>query len=620
MTARSQHGVRDRGEGRQGSRVPPVGEERTVAPPPDSRVDEASLPGRIGRWIVFPLILVLTAYGASALIVPTMTPAPVSDDWVYMRSVEILVRQHRLHILDLSVVTLVFQVFWGALFAKVFGLTFGALRLSTVALTFLGGWALYGLCREMGVDRRRGVLGAALYLFNPLAFVLSFSFMSDPQFTALLIVAAFFFVRGTRRPAPAAGALLAGSVVTALAFLVRQQGILLLPAVLGYLLVARRLRPDRIGLLVGLRVAAIPALTVLLYYGWLFFIHGVPSYQGTFAREVGETGWGGGAALVCRMVYIAMVYVGFFTLPLAAGVLVSLRRLVHLPVPVRAGWFVLWTLSVVTIAVGFVVFAQQDHDRAMPYVPQFLGVGQLGPRADLLGVPPVIAPAAVLMAGRWVLTVACALASLVFALALVRAIDTPPSPEKAAGYLVVSIAVWQWLGVLPPSFHFRSWAGSLDRYLLPLLPLAICLGLWAVRDLRLSLPLAWVLVVLFALFAVAGTRDFLVFQGATWDLARHANELGIADTQLDAGASWDGFHLYEYGHDNNIPPQTSQAVWWIDLFAPATDSSYVVAQGPLANYTIVERVEYSSWLHRRSVSLYLLRHIEVCRSGICITP
>jgi hypothetical protein len=29
------------------------------------------------------------------------------------------------------------------------------------------------------------------------------------------------------------------------------------------------------------------------------------------------------------------------------------------------------------------------------------------------------------------------------------------------------IGIWQVIGVLPPSFHFRNWIISVDRYLLP---------------------------------------------------------------------------------------------------------------------------------------------------------
>jgi hypothetical protein len=117
----------------------------------------------------------------------------------------------------------------------------------------------------------------------------------------------------------------------------------------------------------------------------------------------------------------------------------------------------------------------------------------------------------------------------------------------------------------------------------------------------------------FALFAVTGTRDFLVFQRATWDLARQANQLGVPNTRLDAGASWDGYHLY----DNSIYDESTLArgpatpprglPWWLSLFAPATDPSYVVASEPLPRHTVVRRVEYSAWLHRGPVYLYLLR-------------
>src|SRR4051794_925921 len=96
----------------------------------------ATLARRVGSGMLRhrAVVTVLLLYALCALIVPTMTPVPVSDDWVYARSVEILVREHRLEIIDLSVVTLIFQIVWGGFFALLFGPTFGALRLSTLTL------------------------------------------------------------------------------------------------------------------------------------------------------------------------------------------------------------------------------------------------------------------------------------------------------------------------------------------------------------------------------------------------------------------------------------------------------------------------------------------------------
>ena len=526
---------------------------------------------------------------------------------VCARSVEILVREHRFRIIDLSVVTLVFQVGWGALFAAAFGPAFGILRLSTLALMALSGVALYGLCRELRLDRARAALGMATYLFQPLAFVLGFSFMSNPQFAALLVIATFWYVRGLRRGPSGTRALLLGSAAAALAFLVRQQGALIPLAVVLYLALVGRPRTLKRGLALGTRVAALPVLAIGAYSLWLKFIHGIPSRQGDFVRAVGEAGWVGTRDLVLQLVPIAALYLGFFTLPLAAAVLPALPRLARFGS--SRGWL-LYCAWVALVAAGVAAFAAQG--RLMPYIAQFVSPAGLGPN-DLQGERPALVDARAL---RW-FTAACAAAALLLGLALSRKAAAAPTPDRPRAGLVLAIGLWQALGVLPASYSFRHAGGSLDRYLLPLLPGVICLGLWATRDVRLVLPVAWAVVAIVGLIAAAGTRDFLVFQGATWDLARQANARGIPNTRLDAGPSWDGYHLYEYSQVNRIPPQTPDGPWWpgrpwwTGLFAPATDSSYVIASTPLPDFAVVERVNYSSWLHRRALPLYLLRRPDV---------
>lgn len=184
----------------------------------------------------WPLVLVLAAYVVSAFVVPTMTDVPINDDWFYARSVERLMREGVLTSGQVTT-TLLFQTAWGALFTWLFGLTYGVLRLSTVSLVFLSGWALYGLCRELAIDRARSALGVAVYLFNPLGFVLGFTFMSDPHFTALLIPATLLYVRGIHLGSRGKSQMLLGSAVSACAFLVRHHGILIPLAVVSYLVI-----------------------------------------------------------------------------------------------------------------------------------------------------------------------------------------------------------------------------------------------------------------------------------------------------------------------------------------------------------------------------------------------
>ncbi len=502
------------------------------------------------------IILVLVCYGLTPLLAPLLAPVGVGDDWVYVRSVEILLREGRLHILDLSVVTLLFQVAWGSLFASLFGLSFGVLRLSTFVMVLLGGLATYGLCRELQVARTPSALAAAAYLFNPLSFVLAYTFMSDPHFTALLAIAAYGYVRGLRtdRPAAQSGAVVLGSLAAACAFLVRQQGALIPLAVLIALLAQRRLTWNRESLLLALRVTALPTLAIVGYYLWLGLVHGIPQEQRAFTGAVVSAGWQQSLLLVGRMSFIEAMYVGLFTLPVALAALSVMNHVVQVRVP--AVWFTVF-LTAVLLGCGLIHFQQGDAQQAlmprMPYIAQYLGPYGLGP-ADILG------------GRRWivswqaldVLTALCVVSSLVFVLLLARQFVPPlvADPSRASAGIVLWVGLGQMAGALPPSFHFRTWIISVDRYLLPLLPLSLCLGFWALRGLRPSYGASWVVVTLGALVSIAGTRDALELQKATWNLAQQAVQDGVPITALDAGAAWDGYALYDYGLAQGLTQQT----------------------------------------------------------------
>jgi len=558
------------------------------------------------------IIEVMVCFALTPLLVPMLVPAAVGDDWVYARSVEILVREGRLHILDLSVVTLLFQIAWGSLFATLFGLSFGVLHLSTFVMTMLGGVACYGLCRELEIAPMPSALAAAAYVFNPLSFVLAYTFMSDPFFTALLVVATYGYVRGLRRDRPDHAALLFGAVATACAFLVRQQGALIPAAVIVALLVQRRLHRDRESVRLVLWIVALPTIATAGYYLWLVFVYGVPHQQTSFTHSVISTGWEQSLLLIGRMTFIEAMYVGLFTLPVALAALSAVNRIARVRAPVV--WFTVLGWAVMLLA-GLMHFNSSDNRSnsgqplmpRMPYIAQYMGPNGLGP-TDLLGGRDWI----VSWQALDLLTALCVVASLLFVLTLVRQIPRPVSadPSRTSAGLVLAISLGQVAGVLPPSFHFRNWIISVDRYLLPLLPLALCLGFWALRGLRPSFGAAWVIVAMSALISIAGTRDFLEFQNATWQVARAAIEGGVPVTALDAGSSWDGYTLYDYSVAHHLAPQTPGGPWWTNIFAPATTSDYIVSTAPLDGYKEVGHQEVPNWLDPYPTFVYLLQRAE----------
>ena len=333
------------------------------------------------HWV---LLLVLAAFALATAVIPTMTPIAISDDWTYARSAQILLAEGRLTVFPVVVATAVAPIAWGALFGLFFGPTLGVFRLSTVVLTALAALALYALCRDLGVSRHRSAFGVATWLFNPLVFVLAFSFMTDPHFAALLIITMWLFARSLRGTEIDRPTFIAASAMAALSFLARQQGALIVPAVIVYLLLSRRLRFDRAGLILLLQLVAIPAVVAAGYYLWLRSDQSMAEMQTGFLREVEQRGGDGSWWLLRWLTVFQLVYLGFFTLPIMVAAIPALRGLVHRIRP--SGWllFALWeAIAVAGVGVLF------SRGVLMPYIPQFFGSSGLGP-PDLLGGRPIV--------------------------------------------------------------------------------------------------------------------------------------------------------------------------------------------------------------------------------------
>jgi hypothetical protein len=364
------------------------------------------------------------------------------------------------------------------------------------------------------------------------------------------------------------------------------------------------LRFDRASVVLLAQLLAPPLLTAGGYYLWLRYGNDVPQVQSQFFREILDEGWSGTWWLLRRLTVVELMYLGLFTLPLMVAALPGVRGIARATSP--RGWilFVAWQAI---LLVG--VTALWARGALMPYVGQFFGSGGLG-APDIRGSRPILLGPEI----RSALTVVCLIASLLLALIAARAVGAEhPSRERARAGLVLGIGLGQVLGVMPPSYHYIGWAaGSLDRYLLPLVPLAIALTLWALRGVRIALPLGWIVVAALALFSVAGTRDYLVFMRAVWTMGEEAVAAGVPLDRLDAGSGWDGYYLYEYGREHKIRSRTPKGgPWWVYFYAPATDSAYVVSGKPLPGHRVIRRQSYSSWLQQKPTDLYLLHRVGV---------
>jgi hypothetical protein len=198
-----------------------------------------------------------------------------------------------------------------------------------------------------------------------------------------------------------------------------------------------------------------------------------------------------------------------------------------------------------------------------------------------------------------------------------RAADGRGSDDRAGAGLLTALLVGQVVGVLPPSATFRNWhvagrlAPSLDRYLLPLLPLVLALLVWALVGRRVSQWIGWLAVAAVGVFSAVGTRDSFVFQRTAWQLAQRAVTAGVPLADLDGGMEWDGLHLWERSWAEHATPKSWQFAW-TRQFAPIDTETYVVAgsDNELRGYVVVWRQPYSAWLQSRPVAMYLLRRAD----------
>jgi len=574
--------------------------DRDAAVMPHAGGDPTAPPGWRGEAPY--LALLLGAYLLPLLLVSPVGEFPLIDSWTYALAVRHLVEEGRLQISEWTATTLVFQVLWGAAFAKLFGFSFTALRASTLVLSFVGSAALYATGRELGLRPPRALLGALLYWLDPLTFSLSYTFMSDVPAISLLLLATYGAARGARRGRT--GGFLVVGVAAALAFLVRQPGLLSPPAVLLYGALARW--PARQFAWRALAVAGPPAVAVAGYLAWTRH-QGLPQEQGRVLAVALRDGPGLWRAALLLGGYLAL-YLGLCCFPLALACGPSVVRALagrghrHALVPLA------WVGTVAGLVFGLAWRGQHlpGYPAWMPYLRYggMVQVAGIGPD-DLLGArAPFLAPGA-----RIALTALAAVGLGVLGLAAYgrRAAPghRPPGPPPPIG-LVAAVALGQLAALFPVSAHVLvgTWV-SFDRYLLPLLPFALLLGLWATRGLRLAPALLLVGLLGLGGFSLAGTQDWLAYNRLRWQLAHELVAQGVPRTRIDAGMEWDGWFLYETSH--GVAPRTPGGPFWTQIIAPATDSTYVIAFSPLPGYAVRERRAYPSWLHREPVALYVLR-------------
>lgn len=496
---------------------------------------------------------------------------PTTDDWAYRASVAELVQHGRLYYSDWTAANLVSHFAWGALFVKLFGLSYGALRLSTLCAAALGGAALYRLLRLAGLGPNVTGLATAVWMFNPISLALSFGFMSDVPFCALLFGALLLLAEGRRDENRLKLAL--GWLLGIAALLSRQLGIAIpIGWAFGCLLVEERLSVRRMALL--LLPAVLFVLLQFAFQHWLRSAGIAPAFYSRQTDGIRDLVLHHPARLIRLLLTMAqktLLYLGFLAFPLllalAPGWVRSLgarARIVGLGI---------------SALISLVLTADLLHQHMFfPIWTNTLSYFGIGP--DLDGP---LTPRPVLIALTAIAVIGGGLGAVMSGQGLWRLVfrrERPIRFNAAAALVFASLTIAAATSIISMRF---------DRYFLPILPLALILPSLAVPQAdmpRRAGLLGAAAILVAALASTLAVHDFVVtkrIQSAAYD--RLAARFG--HDAVDGGWVLNGPWRYKYytATDSETPDPT---------FHPRLSVSS--GNGAPAGYRETARLKVSRWL------------------------
>lgn len=494
-------------------------------------------------WLgdVAALAVVLALFAGTCVWVNPLREMALDDDWAYALTVKHLLETgtYRLH--DWAAANMPFQVYWGALFARLFGFSHAVLRVSTLVTAALGLSAFFFLARELG----RGPVVAGLLtlglLSSPLFLHLSFTFLTDVPFVAWLVVALLFYAKGLRRHSYGLVAL--ASLAGAAAILIRQFGVAI-PAGLFVVWLAgperrRRLPLFALGMALPVLAGAWQVAAGTLTPNWTarLRVHDEAVFLGDACTVLASLFW---------RPTIALQYLALFALPF---VLVGLAAL---PVALcrRRSRAALWGgrspgvsvaalagLAAWVVAAIFLGHPWLGAPTLMPFLPFHFKIlydlDFLSPLPFRLPIPDNVDSPELLLVTLLTAAGAVALGVVV----VQRYAVTPGWKALPPGGRLLDVVTAFLLGLHLTFFLFA------DEYLLVLLPFVLLAGGQRLEGWlrRAWLPSALACLAVLALAAV-WTRGMLAEKEALWRGSEQLRLAGVEPRQVTGCWEWDCFH------------------------------------------------------------------------------
>ncbi len=564
----------------------------------------ASGPGRLqpehtAFGELWPILALVGAFGVILILVPPVYEVPQNDDWAYYLTVQRWLSTGHLEHLGWNDPTLVFLVAWGALFARLFGLSYTTLRISTLALSLAGVLSLYGILRHVRTGRAIALLGAGALLLNPVYLTLSYSFNTDAPYLALATLATWLLLRARDRKS-AGGYCLAG-LCAACAYLVRQQAAFLAAAAFLWLGMEapRNAPPAERGSALGNRGAATglgaslddpaqqgvnrgggpahrlvgasallapTAVAVLVHSLWFRHVTGgrtATSFMNLhpFFRTHTNAGFLDLLAGGIRDGVAGLEGQGMLLFPLAVAIAAGFPEIRRKPRPLWALWL---PLCVAFVAATFwFMRTQYPWQKGWPYQMPYLTRRGALPAMEqgLVPVPQAVWTALTPVASIVTAGLTAALLLTLGGLGIERATARPreersrhPARSGQAGPQMESTLAPSMGGAATARFVVIAGLAQIapmlaassiyDRYFITILPALIVAAARWVPAGRRAIVAGFAGLVLLGGLSVEWTRGYVDRACAWWNAAEDLVRAGTPPEEIQASFEWEGAHLF----------------------------------------------------------------------------
>ncbi len=480
---------------------------------------------------------------------------PLNDDWAYALAVKGIVENGTYSPGSWPSMTLIVHVLYGGIWSSIFGFSHSILRLSTLAVSYLG---IIWLYRLLKLSMKNNILMYCLlgcYMLNPLTILLSYSFMTDIPFLSLTIGSVFYYVRYNRTNHVKYLAI--ATLISVGSVLIRQLG-LIVPA--AFLIASIPLSHSLKEKLITVTPLVITTLAMVLFLSWIGNNEDSNVRSGIDVLNNLRPDY---LLSVIRRIGIIFLYLGIFLLPLS---ILYLRSFYKLVVVNFSHFLLVLTALAYPIYLGILRLPLGNVISGYGLGPKILRDSQYGLNVS---------------AANDVLSMLAIIGSVIGAIFLIMVLCgsfVKMRKDSFSSRLSVACIGIYTIYLILDDFFF-------DRYLLFLLPFAILFIapiLDRLKNKSRAFILPFILIAATGYYSAAGTHEYLSWNRARWIASNYLTDyLNINPKDIDGGFEFNGWYQTSTrNHDNGKS-------WWF-----VYDDVYSVSFGPIEGYSTIKTFPY----------------------------